>query len=61
MMKLVVNGFAGAGSVTIGGYDYHTGERGTGDGFHACPGAVAAVKGGFADPAVGIFHQGATL
>lgn len=31
VMKLVVNGFAGAGSVTIGGYDYHTGERGTGE------------------------------
>ena len=31
VMKLVVNGFAGAGSVTLGGYDYHTGERGTGE------------------------------
>ena len=31
VMKLVVNGFAGAGSITIGGYDYHTGERGTGE------------------------------
>ncbi|KKO48696.1 general secretion pathway protein GspF [Arsukibacterium sp. MJ3] len=31
VMKLVVNGFAGAGTVTIGGYDYHTGERGTGE------------------------------
>ena len=32
VMKLVVNGFAGAGCVTMGGYDYHTGERGTGEG-----------------------------
>jgi len=31
IMKLVVNGFAGAGTVTMGGYDYHTGERGTGE------------------------------
>ena len=31
VMKLVVNGYAGAGCVTMGGYDYHTGERGTGE------------------------------
>ncbi len=31
VMKLVVNGFAGAGCITMGGYDYHTGERGTGE------------------------------
>lgn len=31
VMKLVVNGFAGAGTVTMGGFDYHTGERGTGE------------------------------
>jgi hypothetical protein len=31
VMKLVVNGFAGAGTVTLGGYDYHTGDRTTGD------------------------------
>lgn len=31
IMKLVVNGFAGAGCITMGGYDYHTGERGTGE------------------------------
>ena len=31
IMKLVVNGYAGAGTVTMGGYDYHTGERGTGE------------------------------
>lgn len=31
IMKLVVNGYAGAGCVTLGGYDYHTGERGTGE------------------------------
>lgn len=31
VMKLVVNGFAGAGTITMGGYDYHTGERGTGE------------------------------
>lgn len=31
IMKLVMNGYAGAGTVTMGGYDYHTGERGTGE------------------------------
>lgn len=31
IMKLVVNGFAGAGTVTMGGFDYHTGERATGE------------------------------
>lgn len=31
IMKLVVNGFSGAGTVTMGGYDYHTGDRATGE------------------------------
>lgn len=31
VMKLVVNGFAGGGCITMGGFDYHTGERGTGE------------------------------
>ena len=31
VMKLVVNGFSGAGTVTMGGYDYHTGDRATGE------------------------------
>ena len=31
VMKLVMNGYAGAGTITMGGYDYHTGERGTGE------------------------------
>ncbi|WP_295800858.1 general secretion pathway protein GspF [uncultured Microbulbifer sp.] len=30
-MKLVINGYAGAGTVTMGGYDYHTGDRATGE------------------------------
>ena len=30
-MKLVLSGYAGAGTITMGGYDYHTGERGTGE------------------------------
>ena len=30
-MKLVINGFAGAGTITLGGYDYHTGDRATGE------------------------------
>lgn len=31
IMKLVIEGRAGAGCVTLGGYDYHTGERATGE------------------------------
>jgi hypothetical protein len=31
VMKLAVNGFAGAGCVTMGGYDYHTGRRSDGE------------------------------
>lgn len=29
--RLVVDGYAGAGTVTMGGYDYHTGDRRTGE------------------------------
>ncbi|MEO0444241.1 MAG: hypothetical protein AAFZ92_10990 [Pseudomonadota bacterium] len=32
IMKLVVNGNAGAGTVTMGGYDYHGGRRARGEG-----------------------------
>jgi len=31
VMKMVLNGYAGAGTITMGGYDYHTGNRTTGD------------------------------
>ena len=31
VMKLVIEGRAGAGSITLGGYDYHTGDRITGE------------------------------
>jgi hypothetical protein len=31
IMKLVTSGLAGAGCVTMGGYDYHTGDRSTGE------------------------------
>ena len=31
VMKMVVNGFAGAGTVTLGGYDYHGQGRATGE------------------------------
>lgn len=31
VMKLVVEGRAGAGTITMGGYDYHTGDRSTGE------------------------------
>ena len=31
VMKLVINGFAGAGTITMGGYDYHGGARAEGE------------------------------
>ena len=31
VMKLVINGFAGAGTITMGGYDYHDSSRATGE------------------------------
>jgi len=31
VMKLVANGFAGAGTISMGGFDYHTGDRSTGE------------------------------
>jgi hypothetical protein len=31
VMKLVIDGIAGAGTVEMGGYDYHTGDRRTGE------------------------------
>lgn len=31
VMKMVVNGFAGAGTITMGGYDYHDGTRASGE------------------------------
>jgi hypothetical protein len=52
VMKLVIDGDAAAGTIELGGFDYHTGERATGEGrdFGAgqCIGAVlqyAALKG----------------
>ena len=44
MMKLVINGDAAAGTIQMGGFDYHTGDRATGEArdFNAgqCIGAV---------------------
>ena len=31
VMKMVIDGHAGAGTITLGGYDYHTGDRATGE------------------------------
>ena len=31
VMKMVLNGYAAGGCVTMGGYDYHTGDRNTGE------------------------------
>ncbi len=31
VMKLVLQGYAGAGTITMGGYDYHDGTRATGE------------------------------
>ena len=31
VMKMVINGYAGAGTIEMGGFDYHTGDRSTGE------------------------------
>jgi hypothetical protein len=31
VMKMVIDGYAGAGTISMGGYDYHTGDRATGE------------------------------
>jgi hypothetical protein len=31
VMKMVINGYAGAGTIAMGGFDYHTGDRSTGE------------------------------
>ena len=31
VMKMVIDGYAGAGTIAMGGYDYHTGDRATGE------------------------------
>jgi len=31
VMKLIMNGYAGAGTISMGGFDYHTGDRSTGE------------------------------
>jgi hypothetical protein len=31
VMKMVVNGYAGGGTIEMGGFDYHTGDRSTGE------------------------------
>jgi len=31
VMKMVMSGYAGAGTIAMGGYDYHTGDRSTGE------------------------------
>jgi hypothetical protein len=31
IMKMVIEGYAGAGTITMGGYDYHTGDRAVGE------------------------------
>lgn len=54
VMKMVVNGYAGAGTITMGGYDYHTGNRTTGDArdFRAgqCIGACLAYADAVGEP-----------
>ena len=49
VMKLVMNGFAGAGCVEMGGYDYHGGARAEGEvkDFRAgrCMGACPRIRG----------------
>ncbi len=49
VMKLVIEGNAAAGTIEMGGFDYHTGDRATGEArdfnLGQCIGAVPGVRG----------------
>ena len=63
VMKLVLNGYAGAGCIEMGGYDYHGGRRAEGEvkDFRAgrCMGAVLEYAARLATPVmIYVFSDG---
>jgi hypothetical protein len=49
VMKLVMNGFAGAGTIVLGGYDYHSGNRADGETRNQHAGVVIGAIIAYAD------------
>ncbi len=64
VMKMVIDGHAGAGSITMGGYDYHTGNRFVGENRDLragrCIGAALAYAAAMGQPLmIYVFSDGA--
>jgi hypothetical protein len=51
VMKLVINGYAGAGTIVLGGYDYHSGNRADGETKNQHAGVVIGAIIAYADAA----------
>jgi hypothetical protein len=49
VMKLVMNGFAGAGTIVLGGYDYHSGNRADGETKNQHAGVIIGAIMAYAD------------
>src|SRR5437588_2831788 len=57
VMKLVLDGFAGAGTITLGGYDYHDGTRATGEGRNFKAGQIIGSVVSTSSPAANAVNQ----
>jgi len=51
IMKLVINGYAGAGTIVLGGYDYHSGNRADGETKNQQAGVIIGAIIAYADAA----------
>jgi hypothetical protein len=51
VMKLVINGYAGAGTIVLGGYDYHSGNRADGETKNQHAGLIIGAIIAYADAA----------
>jgi hypothetical protein len=51
IMKLVINGYAGAGTIVLGGYDYHSGNRADGETKNQAAGVIIGAIIAYADAA----------
>ena len=51
VMKLVINGYAGAGTIVLGGFDYHSGNRADGETKNQAAGVIIGAIIAYADAA----------
>jgi len=51
IMKLVINGYAGAGTIVLGGFDYHSGNRADGETKNQAAGVIIGAIIAYADAA----------